>query len=565
MHLRPRSSVSLVSARLLIAPGAPDFPAAPFLSEGVLRDLLVISLTGVNVLRPVYGPGPAGAIEDFDLVYLSPAGQRMTGLAERPDGTLLTRFPHTDVAGILGYYRRVYLQGDLDVYEVNYQADGLDNYFRLVARRSGDWLVVSFTDTSDQDRSAVEQALRESQAREQAARTAAEHQRNELRELVAQAPVAVAVYRGPQYRVTVANAATLAIWDRKWADVQDRPVFEEVLPEAADPSVVAHFDQVFTTGQPFTAHERPTIINRHGQPEVVYWNFAFQPSREPDGQIRGIISVGTDVSEQVRARQQVEGLNQELASINEELRATNGELQLANGQLTRTNADLDNFIYTASHDLKQPIANIESLLHALDRELPPAALVGDVPEMLRLMQQATEHFRRTVEQLTDVSKLQQAHAQPATPVLLATVVADVRLDLLPLVQQTQGWLVFDVPAAVRVPFSEQNLHAVVYNLLSNALKYRHPDRAPEVRFTYFRQDQQHVLQVQDNGLGFDVAQAEGKLFGLFQRLHTHVEGTGIGLYMVKKMVENSDGRIEVASQPGKGSTFTVFLPVHPVS
>jgi signal transduction histidine kinase len=527
----------------------------------MLSDLLAVSLTGVNVLRPVYDA--TGELVDFAIAYLNPAAQRMTGLGERPGGTTRTRFPAIFTNGVFALYQRAFETREAGHSDFNYQADGFDNYFRLAARRSGDWLVVSFTDTSDQDRSAVEQALRDSQAREQAARVAAEHQRNELRELVTQAPVAVAVYRGPQYQVVVANAATLAIWDRRWTDVQDRPVFDEVLPEAADPAVVAHFDQVFTTGVPFTAHERPTIINRHGQPEVVYWNFVFQPDRQPDGQICGIISVGTDVSEQVRARQQVEELNYELASLNEELRATNGELQVANGQLTRTNADLDNFIYTASHKLKAPIANIESLLHAFARELPPAALVGDVPAMLRLMQQATERFRHTVEQLTDVSKLQQAHAQPATQVLLAAVVADVRLDLLPLGQQTQGWLVFDVPATVRVPFSEQNLRAVVYNLLSNALKYRHPDRAPEVRLTYFRQDHHHVLQVQDNGLGFDVAQAEGKLFGLFQRLHTHVEGTGIGLYMVKKMVENSGSRIEVVSQLGTGTVFTVFIPVHP--
>lgn len=130
----------------------------------MLRDLLDVSLTGVNVLRPVYDP--AGEITDFAIEYLNPAGQRMTGLAERPGGTLLTRFPATIATGILAYYRRAYADKNAGSYEVNYQADELDNYFRLAARRSGDLLVVSFTDTSDQDRSAVEQALRESQAAE---------------------------------------------------------------------------------------------------------------------------------------------------------------------------------------------------------------------------------------------------------------------------------------------------------------------------------------------------------------------------------------------------------------
>jgi len=280
------------------------------------------------------------------------------------------------------------------------------------------------------------------------------------------------------------------------------------------------------------------------------------------GRVAGFYTLVTDVTAQVEAREQVDGLNQELAAINEELRATNEELLQTNTQLTRTNVDLDNFIYTASHDLKVPIVNIEGLLQALTRELPQAALVGDVPEMLLLMQQATERFGRTIGQLTDVSKLQQANSQPTTQVLLATVVEEVRLDLLPLLRQTQARLDVDVPPTARLPFSEKNLRSVVYNLLSNALTYRHPERAPYVQLTYYRQERYHVLRVQDNGLGLDVAKAAGKLFGMFQRLHTHVEGSGIGLYMVKKMVENSGGRIEVASQLGEGATFTVFIPVN---
>ncbi|MFC7671140.1 ATP-binding protein [Hymenobacter humi] len=175
------------------------------------------------------------------------------------------------------------------------------------------------------------------------------------------------------------------------------------------------------------------------------------------------------------------------------------------------------------------------------------------------MQKATERFRRTIEQLTDVSKLQQAHGQPVTEVQLAAVVEEVRLDLLPLVEQTQARLIVDVPLTAHLPFSEKNLRSVVYNLLSNALKYHHPDRAPHIQLNYERQEQYHVLRVQDNGLGLDLGKAAGKLFGMFQRLHSHVDGSGIGLYMVRKMVENSGGRIEVASQLGEGSTFTVFF------
>jgi signal transduction histidine kinase len=112
-------------------------------------------------------------------------------------------------------------------------------------------------------------------------------------------------------------------------------------------------------------------------------------------------------------------------------------------------------------------------------------------------------------------------------------------------------------AAVR--FLEKNLRSLVYNLLSNALKYRDPSRPAHVRLRARPDGQFLRLTVQDNGLGIDPA-GQRKLFGLFERLHNHVEGSGIGLFMVKKMVENAGGRIVVESEVGVGSTFTVLLP-----
>jgi signal transduction histidine kinase len=236
------------------------------------------------------------------------------------------------------------------------------------------------------------------------------------------------------------------------------------------------------------------------------------------------------------------------------------ELKQANEQLRRTNADLDNFIYTASHDLKAPIANIEGLLHAIDHELPDEGRVGQVPLMLQYMQQAVDRFKRTINHLTDLSRLQKEHEQPATCVHLARVVHEVQLDLASLVAKADGELDVHVPQEITLTFSEKNLRSVVYNLLSNALKYRHPDRPPRVRLTYRAEENGHLLEVQDNGLGLDLTQGRDKLFGMFQRLHTHVEGTGVGLHMVKRIVENAGGRIEVESQVGHGSTFRVHLP-----
>jgi len=236
------------------------------------------------------------------------------------------------------------------------------------------------------------------------------------------------------------------------------------------------------------------------------------------------------------------------------------DLKQANEQLVRINVDLDNFIYTASHDLKAPISNIEGLLYLLQEELPAEVAQQDaVGATLVRMFHSVERFKRTIDHLTEISKLQKENAPTTTLVNLALLVEDVRQDLLPQLQAVGARLVVDVPDLPPVQFSEKNLRSVVYNLLSNAVKYRSPARTPHIDVRAHIRPGHTVLEVHDNGLGLATSQL-ARLFGMFQRFHDHVEGTGIGLYMVKRMVENVGGRIEVHSQFGAGTTFFVFLP-----
>ena len=200
--------------------------------------LLDVSLTGIHLVRPVYAPeGPA--IVDFAIEYLNPAGQRMTGLPEQPGGTLLGRFPHALAKGIFAYYQRVFETGEQLTFETNYQADGLDNFFQFSARRSGAHLLVSFTDTADQTRSAVEQTLRESQALEQAAYAVAEQQRQRFREVLTQMPAFIAVYQGPDHVYQFVNPAYQRLFPHR--SFLGKP-FREGTPEAVELGVVALFD-----------------------------------------------------------------------------------------------------------------------------------------------------------------------------------------------------------------------------------------------------------------------------------------------------------------------------------
>ena len=284
-----------------------------------------------------------------------------------------------------------------------------------------------------------------------------------------------------------------------------------------------------------------------------------QPRFNRAGQFDGFVGTVFDIHEQKQAEQALQRLTTNLRTARDQAQTLNTELQASNEQLRRTNVDLDNFIYTASHDLKAPITNIEGLAHALHEQLPAEGeLAEGVAPLLAMMQDSIERFQRTLDYLSDVTKLQKEHAQPTAPVKLATIVEEVRLDLQPLLQANGTQLDIDIDACPTIAFTPKNLRSVVYNLLSNAIKYRDPARPAKVRIHCRPEDGYNILTVQDNGLGLDAGQ-QAELFTMFRRFHVGIEGSGIGLYMVKKIVENAGGKLLVKSTPGVGSTFAVYF------
>jgi PAS domain S-box-containing protein len=374
----------------------------------------------------------------------------------------------------------------------------------------------------------------------------------QLQAVLEQAPVAIGILRGPEYVIEIANPLIASIWGRPTEQLLGKPMFE-ALPEVRDQGFREVLDKVLHTGEAFAAQEVTTLLRRKEGLQTVHLNFVYQPLRDAAGRLTSVAIVATEVTEQVAARRQV-------AETNERLRASNAELDLANQQLTRTNVDLDNFIYTASHDLKAPITNIDGLLMALQEQLPPEVRQAEqVQPLLAMMEGAVERFQKTIAHLTDISKLQQAHDQVAESVDLAALLEDVRLDLAPELAAAQAQLLVEMSAGSSLSFSPKNLRSIIYNLLSNAIKYRAEGRPAVVQLRSYLAQGQLVLQVQDNGLGLSEAQ-QNQLFTMFQRLHNHVEGSGVGLYMVKKIVENAGGTITVQSELGVGSTFTVHLP-----
>ncbi|UOQ76936.1 PAS domain-containing protein [Hymenobacter sp. 5516J-16] len=322
-------------------PATPPFPA-PALSSAseLLADVLFVSLTGVLFYQPVYAPDSQEII-DFQCVRLNPAAQRMLELPEHAGWTLLAQYPHSRHNGVFAYYCQAFQNEGAERFDVNYQADRLDNFFHLAARRSGQLLVVSFTDTADQDRSNVEQTLRESHARERQARAEAETQRQRLHDMLMQLPVCIAIYVGPNMVYDLVNPYYQQLFPER--TILGLPL-SVALPELKSQGVYEELTRVYRTGKPYYNQEQETWVDftNSGQLQKRYFNVFFQALRDAEGSIYGLLNFAYDVTEQVQARQQVEQLNQEQAIINEELQVANEEYSLTNVELVQTQRELRN-------------------------------------------------------------------------------------------------------------------------------------------------------------------------------------------------------------------------------
>ena len=237
----------------------------------------------------------------------------------------------------------------------------------------------------------------------------------------------------------------------------------------------------------------------------------------------------------------------------------NDQLMAANAELARTNQDLDNFVYAASHDLKQPVNNLRGLFDELRR----TATFHDPEEaqVMRLVDASLLDLTTTIFDLAAVVQEERPSTGQATEtVALAELLADVMQALRPQMLTAQARIDHNFEALPALAYVRASLRTILLNLLANALKYHAPTRPAQVQLRAFWDAGQPVLEVQDNGLGIDLARHGLELFQLFRRFHPEVAaGTGVGLFLVNRLVQAQGGRIEVTSREGHGTTFRLYL------
>lgn len=221
------------------------------------------------------------------------------------------------------------------------------------------------------------------------------------------------------------------------------------------------------------------------------------------------------------------------------------------------NKRLEQFSYMATHDLKTPIANIEGFFELLGMDLEDPN--QEVQDSLDGISKSIAQAKSTIHDLIGVIKMVSLVEQ-VEDVNLQEVMEGVSDGLSLKIEEQKVDLEIDFSDCPTISFGKVSTRSILQNLVSNAIKYSSPERSPRIQVKSHTRGKHVVLSVEDNGLGIDMNTDGQKLFGMFKRIHTDAEGSGMGLFVIKSMVEDRGGRIEVNSELGKGSKFSVILP-----
>jgi signal transduction histidine kinase len=231
------------------------------------------------------------------------------------------------------------------------------------------------------------------------------------------------------------------------------------------------------------------------------------------------------------------------------------EITAQNAALTKTNAELDSFVYSASHDLRAPLASVLGLIHIARRSHD----AREIQLYLDMMSERVNRLDEFIHEIIDFARNSRTDVQ-RDEVYVQQMVNQVLESLRSTLASQPIDFYVDIPDDLCFHTDLTRLTVILNNLISNAIKY-HDERKqqPFIRIAAVKGDAGYAITVKDNGIGIE-NEHQSRIFDMFYRASDRSKGSGLGLYIVKESVHKLQGSIILKSQPGEGSTFTVEIP-----
>ncbi|WP_448520561.1 tetratricopeptide repeat protein [Rhodoflexus sp.] len=267
----------------------------------------------------------------------------------------------------------------------------------------------------------------------------------------------------------------------------------------------------------------------------------------------------------VKLNQELKRQQENVLSLKENLERTvekrTEELKQTIDQLTEQNQDLQQFSYIISHNIRSPIARIAGLVDIIKIESGTSGAINE--EIIAHLDKSVNSLDTVIRDLNQILSIRKGINKSKEMIAFQEVSDWVISSLEDEIMLADAKIYTNFEQYPGVYSIKAYLQSIMYNLISNAIKYRRDDIQAEIHVRSFRKGDYVCLEVKDNGIGIDLQSIDPyKIFGLYQRMHTHVEGKGLGLYLVKSQVEALNGKIELESELMKGSKFTVYFPAH---
>ncbi|WP_160164072.1 sensor histidine kinase [Nafulsella turpanensis] len=260
-----------------------------------------------------------------------------------------------------------------------------------------------------------------------------------------------------------------------------------------------------------------------------------------DDRVLGVYGLVTDITQQ--------------REIEEQLREALFESRTRNEELKRVNLILDDFVTMAAHDLKSPVSNLKLSVLLMNR-------LGSAEEKLKIMGQfdtSVQRLDRTLSGLLEILEVQHVKDAQVAQYCFADILEQVMENLGERLQAAGGTIESDFVEAPAIAYIRPYLVSIFHNLISNAVKYRSGDRPLQIMLRTEVQEQWILFSCTDNGIGMNMDKIGSKIFKPFKRFTAQAEGTGVGLHLVKSMLEKNGGKIEIESREGKGSIVRCYL------
>jgi len=385
-------------------------------------------------------------------------------------------------------------------------------------------------------------------------------ERAKLHSLFMQAPSAICVLEGPNFVYSLANDHHIKMHQLEGRQLMGKSVFD-ARPEVKGQGFEDLLANVFRTGVPYSGKELALTVGADENKKALFIDFVYQPKRNLHGEIDGILVITTDVTEKVLARKSIEETAAKLkVATDENVRLLNETQEYAQA-LRDADIRKDEFIATLAHELRNPLAPIRNGLHILR--------VSDDDEerkrILGIMDNQLMHMVHLIDDLLDISRITQGKIELRREYVSLQAVIQSAVDASgPEIEAAGHALTIDVPENKITLYADMTrLTQIISNLLNNAAKYT--PQGGVAHLSARLEGNAALVTVSDNGIGI-LAEHTGRIFERFTQVDRTTQesqsGLGIGLALVKYLVEMHDGTVHVESEGrGKGSSFTIRLPV----